>query len=797
MLLPMLLIGCKAGASKRTEASGQTSEPQPSGPQPSITTITLGPETIRTSVKRMGINLSGQSFYDSGQMLRNLTFRNPGFEGEIWQSILRCKSVTANSCTDENQYTQWPAGFLNGAHFEFISGPAKGESGTLLSSSAATPPLGVTLSFNALPKALAANDFILVRMDKPGHAEAGWWPNLSGGATLSTETKDLAPGTLGRQALSLNASAPLQSAAVSSYFDSFQGHSFVQLHGVYRLQFHAKPTSASHTLDVKLERLDTSRGIESLFSKSIPLVPGWHDYSFDFPTNETGFSVGTVGLTFTAHETSLLLDDVSLTPATHPANNPTAFRDEVVQTLRDLHPGVLRYMDNGTDFGSSLDNMLTPAFGRQRAGASTQSTLAEDIPIGLHEFLVLCQAIGAEPWYAMAPGTSPAESAALVEYLAGPSTTPYGAKRAALGQLKPWTEVFPTIHLELGNEEWNSRSFAGSSIADPTVYGQRAGQVFGAARTSPYFRPGNFDLILGAWSAVPWWTGQELASTSNVDSAAVAPYLFAEFNDGSSPEAIFGPMLAQPEQLDSRPDGAMALQLKAAQSAPHPVHLAVYEVNMGSMTGTASQSEIDESVPSMGGGLAVADHMLLMLRDLGVTTQAFFSLPEFQNDFTAPSGPKRTMPLWGAVVDMGGNTNLRRPQFLALQMLNQAILPNLIAAHLSGPNPTWNQPESNNDKIKLPNAHELQTFAFADGPRRSLILFNLSRTASHPVVFNGANAPSGAVEQTLLTSSRITDSNEILAKVKPVTTQNSHFNPAAPFQLPPFSMTVLTWTAPH
>ena len=61
---------------------------------PAITTITLGPEILPQQVKRLGINLSGQSFYDSGQMLRNLVFRNPGFEGETWQSILRCKSVT-------------------------------------------------------------------------------------------------------------------------------------------------------------------------------------------------------------------------------------------------------------------------------------------------------------------------------------------------------------------------------------------------------------------------------------------------------------------------------------------------------------------------------------------------------------------------------------------------------------------------------------------------------------------------------------------------------------------------------
>ncbi len=84
----------------------------------------------------------------------------------------------------------------------------------------------------------------------------------------------------------------------------------------------------------------------------------------------------------------------------------------------------------------------------------------------------------------------------------------------------------------------------------------------------------------------------------------------------------------------------------------------------------------DRTVPSLGAGLAVADHMLLMLRDLGVTSQAFFALPEYRNGFTPAGGGKSLVtPLWGAVVDMGGATGRRRPSFLALGMINAAVLP--------------------------------------------------------------------------------------------------------------------------
>ena len=71
--------------------------------------------TVKLShAKRLGINLGAQAFYTSQQLMRNIMFRNPGFEGEIWQSILSCKTVTATTCTDSNFLAGWPANFLAG-----------------------------------------------------------------------------------------------------------------------------------------------------------------------------------------------------------------------------------------------------------------------------------------------------------------------------------------------------------------------------------------------------------------------------------------------------------------------------------------------------------------------------------------------------------------------------------------------------------------------------------------------------------------------------------------------------------
>jgi hypothetical protein len=88
-----------------------------------------------------------------------------------------------------------------------------------------------------------------------------------------------------------------------------------------------------------------------------------------------------------------------------------------VDRSRELRPGVLRYMDNGTDFGSTIDNMIAVPFARQRAGYSQNSAEQDDIPIGLVEFLQLCQAIDAEPRFTVPNAVSTTEMQNLIQFL--------------------------------------------------------------------------------------------------------------------------------------------------------------------------------------------------------------------------------------------------------------------------------------------------------------------------------------------------------------------------------------------
>jgi hypothetical protein len=762
------------------------------------TNIAVGTTVKVSPTKRLGVNLATQNYYDSGQMLRNLLYRNPGFEGETWQSVLKCVAVTATTCTDANVWNVWPAGFLNGGSYEVVNGAAEGETGTITSDAGSdfaagninSPTYGLKIGFSAPAIPIAIGDYIIVRQQIPGNALAGWLTYSYGGGSFSTETSDIASDSPGVQALEISAPQSSQVAEVIGAFDTWPGRSFVRMNGTYTVGFKAKALSGSKQVSVSVIRL----GQPALFSQAVSLTDSWKDYSFSFNATDVPASIGSpVQVQFSVSGGVVLLDDASFNEAAAPGN-PTGFRNAVVSTLKTLQPGVLRYMEL-TNFGTSIDNEIAVPFARKRAGNSSQQSEMDDVPMGLEEFLVLCQTVGAEPWYAMPGEMDPVEMQHLIDFLAGSTSTTYGAKRAALGQTAPWTTVFPVIHLELGNEMWNT-VLQGEDIPDPVVYGNRAAKIFAAARSTASYNASKFDLVLGSFAVNPSYTQTEMANSSGYDSVDAAPYLFYSLTDVSSNEAIFGPMFAQPEQIDSTSGGYMAQQLKAANGGSTPAKLAVYEVNLSTDSGSAPQAMVTAAAGGLGSGLAVADHMLLMMRDLGITTQSMFALSEYQTSFNS-SVPGQTSPLWGSVIDMGGETDAQRPTFLAEELANSAILPTMLATTVTGANPTWNQATSTNDGVQLANAHYLQSFAFTDGTNKSVIVFNLSRTSALPVTFSGSNAPTGSVLIGQLTSKNPTDNNEYLTTNNPVVflthTNATNFNPATPYSLPPYSMTVFRW----
>ncbi len=756
------------------------------------TNISIDDTVLQPSVKRFGMNLGTMTNYDSGQITQNLLMQNPGFEGQIWNSTIRCIAGTATSCTDENQYSGWPAHFWDGATFEIFYGTAAGRTGTITSSTAPANGQGLTLNFSSAGTAPALGDYLIVRKTVPGGASGGWFPSTSGAGQITDNLTDLPPGTLGKQTVALNAPTASDRAAIAGYFDSLANKTFVQLNGTYQLQFKAKGTGGSSQISLRLAR---SNGATYL-NQPLTLTSSWNTYTANFTASENGSAIGTVGVSFsTVGADAFELDDVSLTKTGGDSSNRTAFRDPVVNALRTLQPGVLRFW--GGQLGETLDNLITPDFGRQRAGYLTWYTSADVIDFGLHDFLVLCQTVGAEPWFVVPSTFSTADAAHLIDYLAGDQSSAYGAKRAALGQTTPWTQIFSKIHLEFGNEAWNS-TFEGGSILYPAAYASRAQTMFGVMRANSFYQAVNFDLVLGGQAANPWLNAAIQNGCNNNDSFDIAPYTMSKVDSYADTESLYGSTFAEPEAFmassggtaEGLSPGMVYQDYQAIQNSSHPVPLSFYEINLSTIDGAISQAALDSYTPSLGAGLMVADTMLLGLRQFGVVNQELFALPQY--DFYRPDG--KTVLLWGSVVDMGV-TDRRRPQFLAEQLANQAL--NNGAAMLqtthTGADPTWNQPLVNT--VQFNNAHDLHSFAFSSGGNRSAVIMNLSRTTALPVTFSGPNAPSGTVQMQQLTATNLSDTNEASNLVTITPTTLNRFSAAAGLTLPAHSMTVLTWLA--
>jgi hypothetical protein len=215
----------------------------------------------------------------------------------------------------------------------------------------------------------------------------------------------------------------------------------------------------------------------------------------------------------------------------------------------------------------------------------------------------------------------------------------------------------------------------------------------------------------------------------------------------------------------------------------------VYEVNLHTTAGTAPEAIpeaiLDRFTPSAAAGLAVAGHMLRMMRDHGVRDEMLFSLPQFE--FPRPDGtPVR---LWGSVVEMGAEGR-KRPQFLAESLANRAIRGDLVKVEITGENPTHDQPPGN-DGVSLRNAHEIDAYAFQDGKWHSLIVFNYGLHHARRISVEAAGLAHDAnATLSRLVSSSPGDTNEETVRVR---IEQEHFA-GSEIVLAPCSMAVLEWT---
>lgn len=175
------------------------------------------------------------------------------------------------------------------------------------------------------------------------------------------------------------------------------------------------------------------------------------------------------------------LDMVSLCPADTWKGRPHGLRKDIVQLLADLKPAFFRFPGGCIVEGSELkyryqwkltlgdlaDRRLLFNRWNNEFGHRPTPDYFQSFAVGFYEYFLMSEEIGAEPLPILNCGmacqfnTSELvpmselqpyiqDALDLIEFANGPVTTPWGAKRAALGHPKPFNMKL----LGVGNEQW-------------------------------------------------------------------------------------------------------------------------------------------------------------------------------------------------------------------------------------------------------------------------------------------------------------------------------------------------------
>lgn len=826
---------------------------------------------INPAPYRIGINIGSQDYY-SGELMKNLVCNmNCGFEPALTQEIWPVTYGTATTFRSDNaSWDSAPANYWKGATITVVqsSGPARNCSAKVTAQTAAVPgKTGPVFTFSPPCKgAIRTGDLVVLSRTLIPTPESWWesstsgiWGSLSAGATLTSDTTDLVPTSVdaaggGLQALKITTPNPNSSAAVVQYFDTQAGNVWVKLRGIYRGSFDAKLLSGRPTFHVVVQRL-AKNGIYCSYTPA--LRSSWEHYTFNCAGNEAGIGdancdppANVSGCTQPGPakmeldqngDGAVEVDNMSferITPADK--SNPSVFRDEIIDTLKLIcakdvsgPPCTLRYHLSGQN-AETMANWTRPNNFVKLPTAAGQGTLGKsDVAenLTLNDFLVICRLIGAEPRLVIPVTFSTSDARSLVEFLAGPTTTKYGAIRQSLGQSQPWTTVFRTIHLSFCNECWNFMSFSGQAIGwrshTPEYYydySLRAGAIFDAMRSDPYYRP-SLELIMGFQEAQNWTVDAALAR-AHPDAAEIAAYTMPNVGGPEhSADSVFWPeQLAQPYIMATQASDPNQfhkqindIQAQKVCGASHTARckLTVYEFNNSTFLGdktlqsgwkpgvtAPTQEEEDHITQGAGQGVAQAlqaiefEHVYPEIED-----QNLFSLTEY---FNGTAVPGLRAKLWGSVVDMGGATGNLRAAALGVAVANASVIGPEFSCPLTGA-PAFNLPEDKANGVPaVSNVPLLYAFCYkaTSGTSRSILLFNTDTTHAHNVTFNGDNAPSGSIVVRQFAPANLDDlneaptghdTNEVRAKFGIRNHRIEGFNPWTGVNLPPHSITAIDY----
>ena len=755
------------------------------------TQVELTDEVLVKDAVRFGINLGGDTYYSGAVLTKNRAQEN--FEGTTYRQCHFGPIQDEYGAMSWFSQPQWWRDLMTEhGYYTILSGPSKGTRGKIKS-------VGTKQAMHQGKM----QDFMYIEFDrkvKPGppnggllveayRLQDGQFRSLDGfRSSKNNEISigDVPPGVFGHAALNLKGSAGRAHYNLSTHY-----HRYGELNGRWHVRFWARAKTDNPKLIVEASKWGRKRNVEIgsqwKHYEEIIMVEG-------VPESDPGGGDNHLFFRFEATGGDVLVDDIELWMDGD--SNPTAFRDDLVETLKKFNPGAIRYLQTG---GSTIDNTIAPPM--QSHSYSNRKTRTygpyesyQTDPYSLHQMYELCQHLGSEPWYCL-PGTlNERELVNFIEYLGAPADVGYGKKRAELGQVKPWTEVFDHIHIEFGNEAWNNAAWYQCGGYNGPDYWKG---LIEAGKNSPYYSP----KVLFHSAGQAAYSGRNagiLKNAPNADRFSVAPYLISSLNKSDmnildSDEKLFRWAFAKPIWRSRDPRGAMFQNYQLAEKAG--IELSIYEVNHHTTHGDAPLEPRNRIVTSIGGGINVANNMLMMMREHKLRTQCLFSL--IQHGYRAQGiGEVR---LWGTALNMRKGYERYRPTFLACMLANKVIGGDMVGTIHSEDEPRFDARGyfTKGDVETVSDIPVIWSYGFADGARRGLILICLDVSKPREVVVKFAgNAARREAASWALAADSITASNEFEVGEPQVVVKQGvvkGFANGSRITLAPHSMRVLSW----
>ncbi|MFC1633863.1 hypothetical protein ACFL5Z_03410 [Planctomycetota bacterium] len=760
--------------------------------QPDATVVEMTDTVLVKDTVRFGINLGGDTYYSGAVLTKKRALEN--FEGTTYRQCHFGPSQDENGATSWFRQPEWWQELMTQhGYYTILSGPAKGTRGKIKAiTTKKVKHQGkmqdfMYIEFDKKVDAGSPNGGLLVEAfrlkDGQFRSLDGFWSSKNNEISID----DVPLGAFGHAALNLKGSTGKAHYRLSTHY-----HRYGDLNGRWHVRFWARAKTGKPKLTIEASQWGQTKTVE----------PGlrWRQYDEVILVEnvpEGGRQGGDNHLFFKleATEGDVLVDDIELWMEGD--SNPTAFRDDLIATFKKFNPGAIRYLQTG---GSTIDNAIAPplrsySYSNRKTRTYGPYENHQTDPYGLHEMYELCAHLGCEPWYCL-PGTlHQKELANFMEYLGAPADVGYGKKRAELGQIKPWTEVFDHIHIEFGNEAWNNAAYYQCGGYNGPDYWK---DLIETGKNSPYYTP----KILFHTAGQAAWSGRNagiLKNAPNADRFSVAPYLVSSLNKKDleildNDEKFFKWVFAKPIWRSRDPRGAMFQNDELAHEAG--IELSIYEVNHHTTHGDAPLEPRNKIVTSIGGGINVANNMLMMMREHGLRTQCLFSL--IQHGYRAAGiGEVR---LWGTALNMRAGHERYRPTFLACMLANEVIGGDLVKTIHSKNEPTFDTTgyfTSKGDVETISDIPVIWSYGFAQDKKRGLILISLDVTTPRSIIVRFAgNAVQGKATSWTLAAETITANNEFEVEqpqVEITTDVLNKFSSGSRVVLAPHSMKVLSW----